>query len=67
VDTKDAGVRENKIQGEILNVVRDEREWRKEPYWPKEFPKVSSYPVDSDEEDSVVGKMPPSNESDIED
>lgn len=33
IDTKDADVRENKIQGEILNVVRDEREWRKESYW----------------------------------
>lgn len=33
VDTKDAEVRENKIDGEILNVVRDEREWRKEAYW----------------------------------
>jgi probable RNA-binding protein EIF1AD len=33
VDTKDADIRENKIDGEILNVVRDEREWRKEAYW----------------------------------
>jgi probable RNA-binding protein EIF1AD len=33
VDTKDAQVRDNKIDGEIVNVVRDEREWRKEPYW----------------------------------
>jgi probable RNA-binding protein EIF1AD len=33
VDSKDAGVRENKIDAEILNVVRDEREWRKETYW----------------------------------
>ncbi len=33
VDTKDGGVRDNKIGGEIINVVRDEREWRKEPYW----------------------------------
>lgn len=33
VDTKDANVRENKIAGEIENVVRDEREWRKESYW----------------------------------
>lgn len=33
VDAKDAGVRENKIDGEIVNVVRDEREWRKEAYW----------------------------------
>jgi probable RNA-binding protein EIF1AD len=33
VDTKDAQVRDNKIDGEIVNIVRDEREWRKEPYW----------------------------------
>lgn len=33
VDTKDAEVRDNKINGEILNVVRDERAWRKEAYW----------------------------------
>lgn len=33
VDTKDAEVRENKLDGEIVNVVRDEREWRKESYW----------------------------------
>jgi len=66
IDTKEANARENKIEGEIQNVVRDEREWRKESYWPKEFPKISSYPADSDEEDSVVGKMPPSDESDVE-
>lgn len=33
VDTKDAQMRNNKIDGEIVNVVRDERKWRKEPYW----------------------------------
>ncbi len=33
VDTKDADVRDNKIQGEIINVVRDDREWRRQPYW----------------------------------
>jgi len=66
VDTKDANARENKIEGEIINVVRDEREWRKEGYWPKEFGKISAYPEDSDEEDSTVGKLPPADESDIE-
>ena len=25
--------RENKLDGEILNVVRDEKLWRKRPYW----------------------------------
>ncbi|KAF7903328.1 uncharacterized protein EAF01_006377 [Botrytis porri] len=61
IDTKDANVRENKIGGEIINVVRDEHIWRKEAYWPKEFPKSSAYIEDSDEEESTVGKMPPSD------
>lgn len=33
VDTKEAAVRQNKIAGEIINVVRDERSWRKQSYW----------------------------------
>lgn len=33
VDTKDADVRQNKIDGEIINVVRDEHMWRKQSYW----------------------------------
>jgi probable RNA-binding protein EIF1AD len=33
VDTKDADVRQNKLDGEIINVVRDEHLWRKESYW----------------------------------
>lgn len=33
IDTKEADVRENKIGGEIINVVRDEHMWRKETYW----------------------------------
>ncbi len=33
VDTDGAEARENKLGGEILNVVRDEREWRKASYW----------------------------------
>lgn len=61
VDTASADVRENKIGGEIINVVRDEHLWRKEAYWPKEFPKVSAYEDDSEEESSTVGKMPPSD------
>ncbi|KAE9371508.1 nucleic acid-binding protein [Stipitochalara longipes BDJ] len=61
IDTKEADVRQNKIDGEIINVVRDEHIWRKEAYWPKEFAKASTYPEDSDEEESTVGKMPPSD------
>lgn len=33
LDTKESEARENKIGGEIVNVVRDEREWRKMAYW----------------------------------
>lgn len=33
MDTKAFKDRENKLGGEIVNVVRDEREWRKEVYW----------------------------------
>lgn len=33
IDSKDAEVRQNKIDGEIINVVRDERSWRKQSYW----------------------------------
>jgi probable RNA-binding protein EIF1AD len=33
IDTKEADVRQNKIDGEIINVVRDEHLWRKEVYW----------------------------------
>lgn len=66
IDTKEADVRENKIGGEIINVVRDEQKWRKKSYWPNEFGKVFAYPEDSDEEESTVGKMPPPQDSDDE-
>lgn len=33
VDVNAFGGRENKIGGEIVNVVRDERQWRREVYW----------------------------------
>lgn len=57
--------RANKIQGEIVNIVRDEKTWRKQPYWPREFVK-KTVPADSDEEDSRVGKMPPSDSEEDE-
>ncbi|KAK7187648.1 hypothetical protein DPSP01_004483 [Paraphaeosphaeria sporulosa] len=60
VDTQTLADRDNKIDGEIINVVRDEKAWRKMGYWPKEFAKKSSYGEDSDEE-STVGKLPPSD------
>lgn len=33
VDTTAFADRDNKLDGEIVNVVRDEREWRKQLYW----------------------------------
>lgn len=33
VDTSSLGDRENKLDGEIVNVVRDEKAWRKMSYW----------------------------------
>jgi probable RNA-binding protein EIF1AD len=33
VDTTALADRENKLDGEIINVVRDERAWRKQKYW----------------------------------
>ena len=38
-DRKLFGGRENKIDGEIVNVVREEKRWRKTSYWPAEFAK----------------------------
>ncbi|KAI1006585.1 hypothetical protein K3495_g1636 [Podosphaera aphanis] len=60
IDMKDANARQNKISGEIINIVRNERLWRKQSYWPKEFGISRAYAEDSDEDDSVVGKLPPS-------
>jgi probable RNA-binding protein EIF1AD len=33
VDTQALADRDNKLDGEIVNVVRDEKEWRKMSYW----------------------------------
>ncbi|KAJ4366048.1 hypothetical protein N0V95_000274 [Ascochyta clinopodiicola] len=60
VNTSSLADRDNKLDGEIVNVVRDEKAWRKMSYWPKEFVKKPAY-EDSDEEESTVGKMPPSD------
>lgn len=65
VDNGTLATRENKIDGEIVNVVRDEKAWRKAPFWPKEFSKKAAV-VDSDEEESNVGKMPPAEDDDAE-
>ena len=60
VDTSSLAERDNKIGGEIVNVVRDEKSWRKKSWWPAEFPKQNSFADESDE-DSNVGRMPPSD------
>jgi probable RNA-binding protein EIF1AD len=66
VDTKALADRDNMLDGEIVNVVRDERQWRKENYWPKEFVKrLTTMGTDSQEE-SAVGKMPSSDEDEEE-
>ncbi|KAJ9656458.1 hypothetical protein H2198_004917 [Neophaeococcomyces mojaviensis] len=63
IDTTTLAERDNKIDGEIINVVRDEKAWRKVPFWPTEFVKKPAVSADdSDEEESTVGKMPPSDE-----
>ena len=62
VDTTTLADRDNKIDGEIINVVRDEKAWRKALFWPKEFVKKPMVASDSEEEESIVGKMPPSDE-----
>ncbi|KXJ85505.1 putative S1-like domain-containing protein [Microdochium bolleyi] len=61
VDLTPSQEHKGKVQGDIVNIVREEKEWRKKSYWPKEFAKASAYDADSDEEESTVGKMPPSD------
>ncbi|KAL1652213.1 hypothetical protein SLS58_000340 [Diplodia intermedia] len=67
VDAGTLAERDNKLGGEIINVVRDEKAWRKMSYWPPQFKKQSAYPEDSDDEQSIVGKMPPSDSDDDDD
>ncbi|KIV99565.1 uncharacterized protein PV09_08743 [Verruconis gallopava] len=60
--------RDNKLDGEIVNLVGEERIWRKMNYWPKEFEKKNVY-SDSDDDDEEredynVGKMPSSSDED---
>src|SRR5271154_3884920 len=60
IDTKALADRDNKLDGEIVNVVRDERQWR------KEFAKKSAATGSDSDEASTVGKMPPSDGEDEE-
>lgn len=61
IDTTTLADRENKIDGEIINIVRDERAWRKAAWWPKEFVKKSTIADEEADEESTVGKMPSSD------
>ncbi|KAH6995642.1 translation initiation factor 1A/IF-1 [Ilyonectria robusta] len=56
---------DGRAMGEIVNVVRDEKLWRKQGYWPKEFSK-NAYNLSDSEDESNVGKMPPSDSEDDE-
>jgi probable RNA-binding protein EIF1AD len=51
------GERENKIAGEIVNAVGDEKAWRKMAWWPKDFTKQR---VNYGEDDGPT--MPPSDD-----
>ncbi|KAI1119605.1 hypothetical protein F5Y14DRAFT_446139 [Nemania sp. NC0429] len=59
VDLSHPEEKRGKVDGEIANVVHEEKEWRKKSYW-QEFAKAT---VDDDVEDeeSTVGRMPPSD------
>jgi probable RNA-binding protein EIF1AD len=78
VDSQALAERENKLHGEIVNVVREERIWRKMEYWyvvriggrrstfsdidrPDSFSKEIPIATNDEEDDSRVGKMPPSD------
>lgn len=58
VDLSTIAASQNKLNGEIVNVVRDEKSWRKMDYWPKEFIKQSVF-EEGDLEVPKVGTMPP--------
>lgn len=60
VDTAALADRDNKLSGQIINIVGDEKAWRKMPYWPIAFPpKTTAYADDSD--DDAGPMMPPSD------
>lgn len=48
--------RENKLTGEIMTVIHDEKSWRKMPYWPVQFKKEAA-PMPSYDSDSEDGSM----------
>lgn len=64
IDKSTLADRENKLAGEIINVVREEKQWRNEKYWPEDFTKANAQALDDhsdDEDDNLAGKMPPSD------
>lgn len=65
-DRRVFGERDNKIDGEIVNVVREEKRWRKRSYWPGAFGKKRVEQTESDENESRVGRMPSSDEESLE-
>lgn len=60
IDSSALADRDNKIGGEIVNLVGDEKAWRKMAWWPKEFPARKTTYADEDSEDEGP-KMPPSD------
>ncbi|KXL45760.1 hypothetical protein M433DRAFT_66631 [Acidomyces richmondensis BFW] len=63
VDTGALAERDNKLGGEIVNIVGDEKAWRKMRYWPSEFAaRKAVYGDESDEDEGP--KMPPSDDED---
>lgn len=65
VDTACMAGRDNKLSGEIVNIVGDVKAWMKAPFWPKEFTATkSSYQQDSDEDSDAGPQMPPSDDED---
>lgn len=81
VDSQALAERDNKLNGEIANVVRDERAWRKMTYWyalyplrilsdaynfrPSQFSKKLQASSDSEDE-SRASEMPPPEPEDEE-
>ena len=62
VDTTALAVRDNKLGGEIINIVRDEKAWRKMPFWPAEF--VRRELISGDDSEDEGPKMPSSSSDD---
>lgn len=60
VDAAALAERDNKLGGEIVNVVGDEKAWKKMAYWPAEFSKRRV--VYGDESEDEGPQMPPSDD-----